>query len=100
MIHTMENLASYKITYYSRLKAKQLGVTIRTSTTKGKKIDVLRNGRKVASIGAIGYDDFPTFLNTKGPAYAEKRQRAYKLRHDKNRHNVGTAGYYADQILW
>jgi hypothetical protein len=90
----------YKITYYTRLKAKELGVTVKLSTIKGKKIDVFRNGKKVASIGALGYGDFPTFLKTKGKEYAEKRQKAYKMRHEKDRHKIGTPGYYADQLLW
>lgn len=91
---------AYKISYYSRLKARDLGVTIKPSTVKGKKIDVFKNDKKVASIGAIGYGDFPTFLKTKGKEYAEKRQKAYKLRHEKDRHKIGSHGYYADQILW
>lgn len=90
----------YKITEYSRLQAKYLGVTIKPSTVVGKKIDVFKFGKKVASIGAIGYGDFPTFLKEKGVEYAEKRQRAYKIRHEKDRHKVGAPGYYADQILW
>lgn len=90
----------YKITNYSKQKAKLLGVTIEPSTVKGKKIDVFKNGAKVASIGALGYGDYPTFLNEKGREYAEKRRKAYKLRHEKDRHKVGTPGYYADQILW
>ena len=96
----LETMKPYKITYYSRLKARDLGVTIKPSTVKGKKIDVFKNGKKVVSIGALGYGDFPTFLKEKGSDYAERRQKAYKLRHEKDRHNIGTAGYYADQILW
>jgi hypothetical protein len=93
-------MSKYKITYYTRLKAKALGVTVRPSFVKGKKIDVFRNGKKVASIGAIGYGDFPTFLKLKGIEYAEKRQKAYKMRHEKDRHKIGSPGYYADQLLW
>lgn len=60
----------YKITYYTRLRAKDLGVTVKPSTVKGKKIDVFKNGKKVASVGALGYGDFPTFLKEKGEEYA------------------------------
>ena len=91
---------TYQITEYSKAKARALGVTIKPSTVKGKKIDVFKNGQKVASIGALGYGDFPTFKKEKGIKYAEERQKAYKLRHEKDRHKVGTPGYYADQILW
>ena len=91
---------SYTITSYSKNRAKALGVVIKPSTRKGKKIDVFKNKKKVASIGAIGYGDFPTFKKTKGKEFADKRRIAYKKRHEKNRKKKGTAGYYADQILW
>ncbi len=93
-------MRKYIITTYSQLMAQKIGVTIKPSKKKGKKIDVFKNGKKVASIGAIGYGDFPTFIKEKGMAYAKKRRKAYKLRHNKNRHKLGTAGYYADKILW
>ena len=90
----------YKITSYSKRKAKKLGVTIKKSTRKNKKIDVIKNNKKIASIGAVGYSDYPTYIKTKGKAYANKRRTLYKKRHQKNRTKVGTAGYYADKILW
>ena len=90
----------YKITEYSKKKAAELGVTIKPSTNKNKKIDVYKDSKKVASIGAINYDDFPTHLIKKGRQYAEERQRLYKLRHSKDRKVRGSAGYYADKILW
>jgi len=100
---------SYTITAYSRRQAKKLGVIIKRSTNKKKKIDVFKKVKdkdgkdklkKLASIGAIGYGDFPTFTKTKGKEYADKRRAAYKKRHAKNRNIRGTAGYYADKILW
>ncbi len=91
---------SYTITSYSRSQAKKLGVVIKKSTNKKKKIDVFKDGKKISSIGAIGYGDFPTFKKTKGIEYANKRRKAYKARHAKNRKKVGTNGYYADKILW
>ena len=90
----------YEITSYSQEQAKRLGVTIKPSTNKKKKIDVFKNGEKIASIGAVGYGDYPTFMKTQGKEYADKRRKAYKSRHEKNRHIKGTAGFYADQILW
>ena len=91
---------SYTITSYSRSQAKKLGVVIKKSTNKKKKIDVFKDGKKISSIGAIGYGDFPTFKKTKGKEFADKRRKAYKARHAKNRNKVGTNGYYADKILW
>ena len=90
----------YEITSYSQQQAKRLGVTIKPSTNKKKKIDVYKDGKKIASIGAIGYGDYPTFMKTEGKEYAEKRRESYKKRHEKDRHIKGTNGYYADQILW
>ena len=90
----------YEITSYSQEQSKRLGVTIKPSTNKKKKIDVFKNGEKIASIGAMGYGDFGVFLKEKGKEYAEKRRQAYKKRHEKDRHVKGTNGYYADQILW
>lgn len=95
----------YKITKYTLEKARKLGVVVKISTVKGKKIDVFKNGKKVAVIGALGYNDYPTFLSLerqkKVPkGFADKRRRAYKNRHEKNRHKIGTNGWYADQLLW
>ena len=90
----------YKIKRHTFIQAKKLGVVVKPSTRKGKKIDVFKNGKKVASVGAIGYGDFPTFKKTKGKEYADKRRKLYKIRHNKNRHKKGTNSYYADQLLW
>tara|TARA_R110002012_G_scaffold322066_1_gene554457 strand:+ start:7862 stop:8167 length:306 start_codon:yes stop_codon:yes gene_type:complete len=99
----------YTITSYSRGRARALGVTIKQSKNAKKKIDVFKKVKnskgeivlkKVASIGAIGYGDYPTFKKTRGIEYANKRRKAYKSRMSKNRNKVGTPGYYADKILW
>lgn len=95
----------YQITRYTLEKAKKLGVTVKSSNTKGKKLDVFKNGKKIATIGALGYNDYPTFLllEKKGKypkGHAEKRRKAYKNRHEKDRHKVGTNGWFADQLLW
>ena len=44
---------SYKITKYSKEQAKKLGVVIKPSTRKNKKIDVFKDGNKISSIGPI-----------------------------------------------
>ncbi len=95
----------YKITTYSLNKARELGVVIKPSKNPLKKIDVFKNGEKVASIGARGMKDYPTYLELekKGKykkGYANKRRQLYKQRHEKDRHAKGTNGYYADKILW
>jgi len=92
---------AYRIKPYSYRRARSLGVTIKPSTVKGKKIDVFnKKGDKLASIGAIGYADYPTFIARKGKTFADEKRRLYKLRHAKDRNVRGTAGYYADKILW
>jgi hypothetical protein len=90
----------YKITDRQKRNAASLGVTIKPSTNKSKKIDVFNNGKKIASIGAIGYKDFDIHLKESGRAYAEERRRLYQIRHKDNRNKKGTPGYYADRILW
>lgn len=90
----------YKITDYSYDQAKKLGVEIKPSTNKKKKIDVFKQGKKVASIGGAGYKDYPTYLETEGKDVATKKRKLYKARHEKDRSFIGSAGYYADQILW
>ena len=90
----------YQITEYSKQKADELGVTIQNSTNPKKKIDIYKHGKKVCSIGSLGFGDYPTFLKEKGKSYADQRRRLYKIRHEKDRHKVGSNGWYADNILW
>jgi hypothetical protein len=88
------------ITSYSKKQAKRLGVDIKPSTKKNKKIDVYKDGKLVASVGAKGYKDYPTYLKTEGKKIADERRKLYKKRHSPHRHKVGTPSYYADQLLW
>lgn len=95
----------YKIHPYSFRKAKELGVVIKPSSNKLKKIDVFKNNQKITSVGAIGYKDFPTYLELEKKGLipkgtANKRRNLYKIRHMNNRKIKNTAGYYADQLLW
>jgi len=92
--------SKYHITNYSKSQAKKLGVTIKPSHNKTKKIDVIKNGKIIASIGAKGYGDFPTFMKTHGKTYARERRRLYKIRHRKDLTRKNSNGYYADKILW
>lgn len=90
----------YKIKQYSFDRAAELGVTIKPSTKKGKKIDVFDDGKKVASIGAIGYKDFPTYKAEEGLDFAQNRRRLYRIRHRDELNKVGTPGYFSANILW
>lgn len=90
----------YHILPYTKHQAKQLGVEVYPSKDATKKIDVYKNGTFVTSIGASGMLDYPQYLRTKGIEYAKERRRLYKIRHQKDRTKVGTAGFYADRLLW
>ena len=91
---------SYTISNYSKQKADKLGVEIKNSKTKGKKIDVYKENKKIASIGALGYMDYPSYINTKGKTYADKRRKLYKERHSKDCKKKNSPGFYACEILW
>ena len=90
----------YQILPYTLKKARALGVQVRPSSSKKKKIDEYKKGKKIASVGGYGYDYYPTFLRKYGKTYANRKRRLSKQRHDKDRHKKGSAGYYADQLLW
>lgn len=90
----------YRIKQYTKNRALQIGVEVKPSKVKGKKIDVFRRGKKIASIGAIGYGDYPTFLEKKGKVFAEKRRKLYKLRHGKTRKIKWSNSWLADNLLW
>ena len=90
----------YEITNYSKTQAKKLGVEIKPSKNKNKKIDVFKDDKKIASIGAIGYKDYATYAKTDGLAKANIHRINYKARHEKDRKVKGSPGFYADKILW
>jgi hypothetical protein len=90
----------YHITKYTYKKAKKLGVSVFPSKNKTKKIDVYKKKKKIASIGAYGMNDYPTYQIKKGYKYAKTRRRLYRIRHEKDRKIKGSNGWYADQLLW
>ena len=89
----------YIITSYTKRQAKKLGVIVKPSTNK-KKIDVFKDKKKIASVGAIGYLDYPNYIKKIGKEKAEIKREAYKKRHVGNRHKKGSNGFYADKLLW
>jgi hypothetical protein len=93
-------MSSYNITEYSKKKSRELGVTIKPSTRKGKKIDVYKADKKIASIGDINYLDYPNYIKTKGIEYANIRRDAYRSRHKKDMNVVGSPGFYSSRLLW
>ena len=96
---------AYRILTAQRAAAKALGVTILPSRIAGKKIDVYKNGKKVAVIGALGMSDYPTYMELEKSGKVEhgtarKRRELYKQRHESDRKVLHSNGYYADKILW
>ena len=78
----------------AKAKASAIGVVVKASALKHKKLDVYsKDGKKLASIGDKRYSDFLQHGD-------KERRRLYKVRHQKNRTVKGTPGYYADKILW
>ena len=72
----------YQITPYSERQAKKLNVIILPSKRKNKKIDIYNKaGKYITSIGDRRYLDFPTYEIYYGKETANKRRKAYKLRH-------------------
>lgn len=90
----------YNITPYTYKQAKKLGVSVKPSTNKTKKIDVFRKNKKIASVGANGMNDFPTYIQKRGMKFAKTRRRLYRIRHESDRHVKNSNGYWASNLLW
>ena len=100
----------YEILEYTEDRLRKLNkklntdkITINSSTNKDKKIDVFINNKKVASIGAIGYKDFPTYTKEKGKKFADGRRKLYYRRHSKEddiKENKITPSWWARWLLW
>jgi hypothetical protein len=96
----------YKILPYTQQQSKKLGVIIEPSLRKNKKIDVYdKNMRYMVSVGSLGYSDYPTYLELEKlgiykHGHAKRRQLLYKKRHNQNIGVIGSAGYYANLLLW
>ena len=82
-----------KLLAKAQRKAKKIGLKVKPSTRKNKKLDVFKDGKKVGSIGDIRYEDFNIHKD-------KKRRDNYKKRHGKYRNKVGTNSFFADRILW
>jgi len=90
----------YNITKYTYSQAKKLGLTVKPSTNKTKKIDVYKKNKKIASVGANGMNDYPTYIKKRGLKYAKTRRKLYKIRHNNDRHTKWSNGWFADKLLW
>jgi hypothetical protein len=80
--------------------AENLGVEIKPSENIKKKIDVFKDGKKIASIGSAGHGDYFFYLKTKGHLFAENKKDQYKKRHWKDIDNKDKNGFWAYTLLW
>jgi hypothetical protein len=92
----------YDIKPYSLEQALKLGVIIYPSDNPKYKIEMYdeKDGMFLGYGGASGYSDYPTYIETHGLEYANKRRDAYWKRHRKNACKEGSKGWYVARILW
>jgi len=91
---------TYEIRDYTHRRAKSLGVEVRPSKISDKKIEVVRDGKVIASVGAKGMGDYPTYMDTHSKDFAEERRRLFKKRHERFRTIKNSPAWWADQLLW
>jgi hypothetical protein len=75
---------TYTVTDYTKRKAREIGVQVKPAKNPKKKLDVFRDGERIATIGDSQYGDYPTYLKEKGSTFANERRRLYHLRHTKD----------------
>jgi len=93
----------YSITPRSKKIAKENNLTIKPSNDGRHKIDVYKNNKFITAVGALGYGDYPTYLEMektkkKPKGYAESRKKLYVIRHEKDLKTL--RGKLANLILW
>ena len=93
---------TYKISKGTHQAASKLGVTVKPSTRKNKKIDVFKNNELVASVGHRDYDDYYTYLRKEREGIVDKgtaaaRRKQFRLRFASCDTNNC---YYAKKLLW
>lgn len=77
------------------------------SKTNGKKYDVYRNGKKLASFGARSYQQYKDKIGYyRGSNHGDSdRRKRYLLRHKKDKltqkyKNRESAGWFSEKYLW
>lgn len=91
---------TYLITNYHKNNAKDLGVSIKPSGAKGKKIEVVLPDKKIKQIGAKGYEDYQLYKKKEGNQVANEKRDAYRARHKCHNAKRFTAQHLACEILW
>ena len=111
----MTSTKKYSIKQYSLDRIKELNkkldtdiFSIKLSKNPSKKLDVYERDKLIASIGAIkkngiAYLDYPSYLETMGEDYADKRRKLYFARH-KNEPTIidgkVTNSWWAKYLMW
>lgn len=92
----------YQILQYTKDRARDLGVVVLPSKVGVHKLDIFDPKMKlyIGSVGDVRYSDYPHYIESHGKQYADQRRRLYKIRHEANRHKIGTPSFWADKLLW
>lgn len=101
----------YDIKQATKRRAKELGIKIFPSDNPKKKIEIYDwNGNFITYIGDAKYKDYHIYLEMEKrgevpKGYANERRRLYHLRHSKEPAKLGdeylgSAAYYAKELLW
>jgi hypothetical protein len=77
-------------------------VFVAPSATEGKKYDVYKDDKKLASFGALGYQHYFDKIGAYEHLdhHDKKRRAMYRHRHAKDIDNYPHAGYFAAHYLW
>jgi len=88
----------YQIKPYTFQKAKTFGLNVMPSSRRYKKLDVFDDKMTyITSVGDSRFSDYPTYLETMGEEFANKRRELYHIRHRKDNK---AAGKLARILLW
>jgi hypothetical protein len=91
---------SYQITDYTLKQAEKYGVSVTPSKRREKKIDVFKDGKRIATVGANKYKDYPTYIKERGQEYADERRALFKKRFARYINKEGTNAWWANVLLW
>ena len=95
----MPKLTKYPETYPDKAfrKAKNkgniLGVQVKKSTRKNKKIDIFKDNKKICSIGDLRYEDFNQHNDL-------ERRKRFHQRFKRFKDAEGTCGWFSLNLLW
>ena len=90
----------YFISDYTYHKARRIGVEVKPSTIADKKLDVYKDGNKIASVGIIGAPDYPTYMALYGSAYAYGKKIDYLNRYKREIYSKWSNRWLIYQLLW